>query len=90
MTEGRSKGKQSTTGRQNKERMSRRKGEKGKRLNLETGREREERDRSGEKTTVSDQEILGILCKSMKVSYQLICGKSMWTDNMKMERVSVC
>lgn len=35
MTEGRSKAKQSTIGRQNKERMSRRKGKKEKRLNLE-------------------------------------------------------
>lgn len=41
MTEGRSKGNRPTTGRQNKERMSRRKGEKEKMLNMERERERE-------------------------------------------------
>lgn len=41
MTEGRSKGKQPTTGHQNKGRMSRRKGEKEKMWNQETWRDRE-------------------------------------------------
>lgn len=59
MSEGRSKGKQPTTGRQNKERMSRRKGEKKKTLNQETWRERQ-RNIARERAVVRDREILGI------------------------------
>lgn len=46
MTEGRSKGKQPTTGHQNKGRMSRRKGEKEKMLNQETWRDGGKEQRS--------------------------------------------
>lgn len=74
MTEGRSKGKQPTTGHQNKGRMSRRKGEKDKMLNQETWRDREkkkDRDRSKGGTTAKDQETVGIM-KMHEILFLLI------------------